>query len=203
MSASEAPGALQGDAARDLRIARADRYYAEDLRDQRGWYSRKASGSKQWAQRLGLIIIACGALTTFLQILEAALWVRIATGVLGIIVAVAQGSQRIWKFDETWQAYRIASEQMKRERRLYINAAGGYAAIADEDAAYRAFVVAVEQIMAEEQQIYWKDRGESFGAERKSAGAATTEEKPPLDSPLSPESALDAAPSSGNTPNPK
>lgn len=48
---------------------------------------------------------------------------------------------------------------MKREQRLYLNGAGDYAALADEDAAYRHFVEAIEQILAEEQQIYWEKRG--------------------------------------------
>lgn len=115
--------------------------------------------NKSWAQKLGLIIIAAGVLTTFLQIFGAELWVRLATGLLGVIVALPQGVQRIWRFDETWRGYRIGSERMKREQRLYLNGAGDYAALADEDAAYRHFVEAIEQILAEEQQIYWEKRG--------------------------------------------
>lgn len=149
------------DTARNARKARAERYFSEDLRDQRGWYSRKASSNRTWAQRLGLTIIACGALITFLQIFAGAPWVTYATGALGVLVALIEGAQRIWKFDETWQGYRAASERMKRELRLYVNGAGDYAAIVDDDAAYRAFVVATEQIIAEEQQIYWQARAKA------------------------------------------
>jgi hypothetical protein len=50
-----------------VRMARADRYFNDHLRDQRGWYSNKASSYKQWSQRLGLAVIGCGALVTFAQ----------------------------------------------------------------------------------------------------------------------------------------
>jgi hypothetical protein len=86
------------------------------------------------------------------------MWASISSGVIGVIIAVLQGTQRIWRFDDTWRAYRNAFETMKRELRLYVNGAGDYAALSDEDAAYRAFVIATEQIIAEEQQIYWQAR---------------------------------------------
>lgn len=156
------------DKQRQERINRAELYFKEDLRDQRGWYGRKAATNKAWAQRLGLIIIAAGALTTFLQIFGAELWVRLATGILGVTIALAQGVQRIWQFDESWRGYRVGSERMKREWRLYLNGAGDYAALADEDAAYRHFVEAIEQIIAEEQQIYWEKRGKPVATDQTS-----------------------------------
>ena len=47
---------------------------------------------------------------------------------------------------------------MKREYRLYINNAGSYSTMKDEDRAYRLFVEQIEQIIAEEQQIFWQSR---------------------------------------------
>jgi hypothetical protein len=49
---------------------------------------------------------------------------------------------------------------MKRERRLYANGAGSYRDLTDEEAMFVHFVEAVEAIIAEEQQIYWRDRRE-------------------------------------------
>ena len=49
---------------------------------------------------------------------------------------------------------------MRRERRLYANGAGVYRGLADEEEAFLRFVEAVEAIVAEEQRIYWKGRGE-------------------------------------------
>jgi hypothetical protein len=144
------------------RIARADRYFNEHLRDQRGWYSKKASNHKTWSQRLSLAVVGCGALVTFAQAFAAVAPVGVpaVTAALGVAIAVLTGVQRIWKYDETWVAYRRASEQMKREYRLYINGAGPYADLADEDEAYRRFVENTEAILAEEQQIYWQARAD-------------------------------------------
>jgi hypothetical protein len=156
------------------RVARADRYFNDHLRDQRGWYSNKASSYKQWSQRLGLAVIGCGALVTFAQAFAATAPIAVpaVTAALGVTIAVLTGVQRIWKHDETWAAYRRASEQMKREYRLYINGAGPYAALADEDEAYRRLVENTEAIIAEEQQIYWQSRAES---ERKPAAGEKAE----------------------------
>jgi hypothetical protein len=48
---------------------------------------------------------------------------------------------------------------MKRERRLYVNGAGEYRGLADEEEAFLRFVEAIEAIVAEEQRIYWQKRG--------------------------------------------
>jgi hypothetical protein len=84
--------------------------------------------------------------------------------VLALVIVAAEGVSRIWRYQETWISYRKASEQMKREYRLYINGTGIYAPIADEEAAYRAFVTNIEQVIAEEQQLYWRYPGNSGAA---------------------------------------
>jgi hypothetical protein len=53
---------------------------------------------------------------------------------------------------------------MKRERRLYVNGAGDYRGLTDEEEAFLRFVEAVEAIVAEEQRIYWKSRGDAAAA---------------------------------------
>jgi hypothetical protein len=78
------------------------------------------------------------------------------------VVALAQGVQRIWKYDELWPEYRKASERMKREWRLYVNGAGAYRELTDENEAFLRFVEETERIMAEEQQLYFAlHRGET------------------------------------------
>src|SRR3954447_25727897 len=152
----------QSIASRDPRaITRQDRarqYFEQDLKNQRKWYGDRASTYKQRAQLLGFLVIAAGAATTFVQVFDKALWVPVLTAALGVFVALAEGWQRIARYSETWRAYRVASERMKREQRLYVNGAGTYRDLGEEEA-YLRFVEAVEAIIAEEQQIYWKDRG--------------------------------------------
>jgi Protein of unknown function (DUF4231) len=144
------------------REARAERYFKQDLKDQREWYGRRASVYKNWAQLLGLVIIGAGAATSFVQVFTPATWVPPLTAGLGALVALSEGWQRIARYNETWAAYRTASERMKREDRLYLNGAGGYRGLEDK-AAFLQLVENVEAIIAEEQQVYWRDRAAPSG----------------------------------------
>jgi hypothetical protein len=147
------------------REARAERYFEQDLKGQREWYGKRALAYKNYTQILSLIVIAAGAATSFLQVFTPRLWVPAVTAGLGALVALAEGWQRIARYGETWIAYRTASERMKRERRLYLNGAGAYRGL-DDDTAYLQLVESVEAILAEEQQVYWRNRGGQDGAAR-------------------------------------
>jgi Protein of unknown function (DUF4231) len=140
------------------RDALAERYFKNDLADQRKWYSEKAGLFKMRSELLALLTIVLGALITFIQVFGAAPWVPIVSGSIGAIVATAAGWQRIARYSETWISYRTASERMKRERRLYTHGAGSYRGLPEREA-YLTFVEAIEGIIAEEQNIFWRERG--------------------------------------------
>jgi len=106
------------------RDALAERYFKNDLADQRRWYSEKAGLFKTRSEQLALLTIVLGALITFIQVLGPAPWLPIVSGSIGAVVAIAAGWQRIARYSETWVSYRTASERMKRERRLYTHGAG-------------------------------------------------------------------------------
>lgn len=160
------------------RVAMAQQYFEErhNLDGQEQWYSQKASRNKAWHQRLGFIVIAAGTATSLVQIWAPSPpdvpvhWVTIVTAVLGAIVVLAKGIERIWSFDDTWSTYRQASEAMKREQRLFINGAGPYADVPDNEAAYVLFVNNVETIIAEEQKSYWAIREESSASKTPAQG---------------------------------
>src|SRR5215217_7652892 len=145
------------------RQARAQQYFEQDLKGQRSWYSERASTYKQRTQVLALLVIGAGAVTSFVQVFSPRPWVPVITAALGAAVVLMEGWQRISRYGETWTAYRTASERMKREQRLYVNGAGAYRNM-DEDEAYLRFVKAIEAIIAEEQQIYWQNRGSELPA---------------------------------------
>ncbi|MCB1984674.1 MAG: DUF4231 domain-containing protein [Burkholderiales bacterium] len=100
-------------------------------------------------------------------------WAAILTACLGLIITLAKGIDRIGKFEESWASYRKASKSMKREYRLYINNAGAYAAVGDEEQAYRHFVEQIEQIIAEEQQLFWQSREPANNEQKRPAKTAT------------------------------
>jgi hypothetical protein len=140
------------------RDALAERYFKNDLADQRRWYSEKAGLYKTRSEQLALLTIVLGALITFFQVFGTERWVPIVSGLIGAIVAIAASWQRIARYSETWVSYRTASERMKRERRLYTHGAVSYRGLPDREA-YLTFVEAIEGIIAEEQNIFWRERG--------------------------------------------
>jgi hypothetical protein len=158
------------------RIERAKRYLESHLDNQRKWYCDKASKYKKWSQYLAFTVLAAGGLITFIQVFRPEdawyRWPTVATCLLGLVVVLAKGLERIGNFEENWLSYRKASERMKREYRLYINGAGDYRTAKDEEQAYLQFVDNVEQIIAEEQQLYWQRRS----GERDNGGPAHGEE---------------------------
>ena len=91
--------------------------------------------------------------------------------ILGAAVILMEGWSQIARYGETWQAYRTASESIKREQRLFINGAAQYRGLDDEEAFLR-FVESVETLIAREQQIFWSarrfDEATDSGATRKS-----------------------------------
>jgi hypothetical protein len=135
----------------------AERYFKNDLAGQKSWYSEKAGLFKTRSELLALLTIVFGALITFIQVFGAAPWVPIVSGSIGAVVAIAAGWQRIARYSETWVSYRTASERMKRERRLYTHGAGSYRGLPEREA-YLTFVEAIEGIIAEEQNIFWRER---------------------------------------------
>jgi hypothetical protein len=121
-----------------------------------------------------LLVIGAGAVTSFVQVFSPRPWVPVITAALGAIVVLTEGWQRISRYGETWTGYRTASVRMKREQRLYVNGAGAYRNV-DEDEAYLRFVEAIEAIIAEEQQIYWQNRGSELPARQQPKPAVSGE----------------------------
>jgi hypothetical protein len=157
-SLSEAAGDANKPPTAKERDALAEGYFKNDLADQHRWYSDKAGFFKTRSELLALLTIVLGALITFIQVFGAAPWVPIVSGSIGAVVAIAASWQRIARYSETWISYRTASERMKRERRLYTHGAGSYRGLPEREA-YLAFVEAIEGIIAEEQNIFWRERG--------------------------------------------
>jgi hypothetical protein len=164
----------------DVRVQRAKDFFEarHNLAGQRRWYSDKATKYKSWHGRLGFVVLAAGAGTSLIQVVGQSApasysrWIAIVTAGLGVLVILAKGADQIWHFGEHWISYRRASEEMKHERRVYVNGAGEYAAIADEEAAFRLFVDQIEEIVATEQRAFWKRASEKPVEEEKAPDPA-------------------------------
>jgi len=151
------------------RVQKANLYLEEDynLNGQLDWYDKKAVFNKTWHIRLGLIIIIAGAAISIVQLWspspEGVHWSTWISAVLGAVVIITKGIDSLWKFDENWSTYRQAAEQLKRERRLYVNSIGPYDLGPNEGIAFRKFVNRTEGIIATEENIFWKDKKPTTG----------------------------------------
>jgi hypothetical protein len=168
-----APPPAQGPSPAELDIAarkrRAETYFNDHLSGQREWYTRAAMRNKQLTAWLAFLVLFFGSATSLIQLFakDFPAQVSYVTAVLGVLVVLTKGLERIGKYEETWVGYRTASEGMKREFRLYINKAGDYAGIADEEETYRSFVEHVESIVADEEHQFWQYRRTGDGADGK------------------------------------
>ncbi|MDQ3777188.1 MAG: DUF4231 domain-containing protein [Pseudomonadota bacterium] len=153
----------------ETRQARADYYFRTVLDGQREWYSKGAGKQKRRYLAFTICVIVLGALISLLRVLDKADWERHFTAALGAGVSISRAVDTLLRPSETWQAYRKASEGMKREYRLYLNNADAYAAAEDEASVYRLLVERVETIIAEEQQLFWQSQAKA-GTEQATGG---------------------------------
>ena len=160
MTGNDETAATQPEATeRENRIA-----FAANLRefaDQREWYSARARSYKKNAQRIDVAIIVFGATVAALPVVKpfGPVAADILIALLGVAIVVVQGIQRVYRYSEIWPEYRFASERMKREWRLFINAAEPYAT--DEADARTLYIQRLDGIMADEQKIFLDTQRES------------------------------------------
>ena len=86
-----------------------------EFNEECNWYDKRASAFKQRAQRIDLCIILAGALVAALPIFKPGgdpHWSEILVSLLGAVVVIGQGAQRIFRYGETWPEFRLASESM-------------------------------------------------------------------------------------------
>jgi len=141
-----------------------------DFEDQLDWYEGRAKSFKSRSRWIDMLIIVAGALIAALPSLRAVLGggIDYLLVVLGVAIVVGQGMQRVYRYAETWPEYRHAAERMKRERRLFVHAAGPYTSAEADDGAL--YIERLESIMAEEQKIFFDARRADTGVAGGGAG---------------------------------
>lgn len=122
---------------------------------QRSWYDAKAVQFKTRAQWLDLFVLVCGSLVAALPVLKPGgdiHWTEVLVSFLGAGVVLGQGLLRVFRYDELWPEYRMASERMKREWRLFVSSSGRYD-VAD-DVAQAEYIAALDSIVAKENKTF-------------------------------------------------
>lgn len=119
-----------------------DSYINERLDDQIKWYDKKSSSNQsrfkqcKWAEMaLGGIIAVLTPAITNCELIK----YIIAVSSAGIVIVVALHG--LHNFHENWIEYRKTSELLKNEKYTYLNKAGVYKELSDDD----RFILLVER----------------------------------------------------------
>lgn len=155
---------LETDPELEKRIQRADAY-DERTGMQKQWYSKNATKNKKIFQSIGILIIIFGAFVGIVPLVfgspAEATNAEILTAILGALIVILKGVERIWLPEEKWQNYRKASEALKREKESYTEGIAPYNSDSDEDENYLLYVKRCVQIKAEEQNNFWGLSGDT------------------------------------------
>jgi hypothetical protein len=97
----------------------------ERLEDQINWYDRKSRSNMRWYKRLKISEIASAAVIPFLAASSIPHAV-FATGILGVLVTLFEGTLQLNQYHENWIRYRSTCESLKHEKYIYLATAGPY-----------------------------------------------------------------------------
>ncbi|MEW8338502.1 MAG: DUF4231 domain-containing protein [Candidatus Thiodiazotropha taylori] len=138
------------------RLNRAEQY-DKRTRTQHKWYSGKAGVNKLAFQAIGLAVIVLGATVGIVPLLlgDGPSLPDKIVAILGSLIVILKGVERIWLPEEKWLTYRKASEALLREKESYTECIGPYSSEKNEDATYRLYVERCILIKAEEQNNFW------------------------------------------------
>jgi hypothetical protein len=124
------------------------------LEKQAKWHSGKAGKYKRSFYLVEIITLSAGALIPVINIFDPAafgdrgqLYQRLGSALLAAVVVVTTGIGKLYKFQENWLTYRGLSEELEREKELYLNGVGLYGE-ADEKARLKLLVERSESILS-------------------------------------------------------
>jgi hypothetical protein len=149
-------------------------YFEQRLDDQINWYGKKSTANQTSYKLLRLIEIIAAAsiplLAGYTQVSEYSIYVGIAIGVIGLIVAVLAGIVSLYRFQENWNEYRAVAESLKQEKYLYLARAEPYSG----DQPFELLVQRVEALLKSE-TTFWAQAMRAAGAADKAAREHATD----------------------------
>jgi hypothetical protein len=133
------------------------------LNDQLDWYDRKSVSNQRWYRRIQgaqLILAAAIPVVAFLPVDGT----KLATAVLGALVAILAGLQQLGQFHNNWTSYRSTAEQLKHEKYLFLAASGPYRNLETADA-LKLLSERVEELISTEHAKWVSDTRKVEGAQ--------------------------------------
>jgi len=124
-----------------------EQYIEQRLDDQIGWYDRKSGANQLWFKRLRFAEIVAAAIIPFLSgFAGGSLFIKIAIGALGVVVAVIASLLALLRFQEHWISYRATAEALKTEKFLFLTQTQPY----DTGDAFHFLVQRAEALLSKE-----------------------------------------------------
>ncbi len=134
-----------------------DEYIKTRVDDQLKWYGKKSGINTTYYYFLKALIIILSVIITLMAGIKE-LNSHIAnnyifiTSLLGALIAILTALSSLWKFQDKWISYRLTSENLKKEKFLFLTASKPY----EEQNAFSLFVNRIETLLATEKQE-WSD----------------------------------------------
>ncbi len=103
-------------------------YLKSRLQDQLAYFETKSAYNQRWYKRLKVLVILMSVSIPFLSglIEKFGFPITITVGLLGVGIAIIEGIQQVYSFQENWSNYRKTAEQLKREEYLFKTKSGPY-----------------------------------------------------------------------------
>ncbi len=123
-------------------------YMEKRVQDQINWFNRKSRCNKRWFYGLKVSEIILALFIPFLSayITDGCNVLKIAVGLIGILVAAVTGLITLFKLQENWIQYRTMAEMITQEQYLYLAQAGAY----KDPERFRYFVERIESMLTKE-----------------------------------------------------
>jgi hypothetical protein len=125
-------------------------YIKTRIDNQFEWYNNKSTINKNKYQSYKLIVIILSVSIPFMTgfITEDTAWLKIAVGLAGIIIAIVEGIQSLYKYQDNWLLYRTAAEFLTREKIFYTTKSGPY----QDDTSLQKLVARIESFTNKENE---------------------------------------------------
>lgn len=122
-------------------------YLKNRLDDQIDWYDRKSIQNQKTFKRLQVILIVAAASIPFISgYVNELYYLQYLLGGIGVLIAAITGLISLYKFQETWTAYRTTCESLRHEKYLYLTKTNPY----NGKNAFSLLVQRVEMLISKE-----------------------------------------------------
>jgi hypothetical protein len=102
-------------------------YLEERLEHQIKWYASKSRKNKKWHLGLRLTTILLSTSLPFLtNYLSEFTQIKYIIAFIGVAIAIIEGLQSLYKFNDNWILYRRITENLRKEKIFYLTKSGAY-----------------------------------------------------------------------------